>query len=64
MTQIPIKQILREAKKNGIKQWQIADFLKINESQFSKSLRHEPDAEHRQQIMQAIEILATDNTKQ
>ena len=48
----PIKQLIKES---GIRQWMIAEHLNIQESEFSKRLRHEPDAVFRAQILTAIE---------
>ena len=53
-----IKKLMKQKK---ITQWRVARLLNINETTFSKMLRDEPQGELRTQIMQAIEILATDN---
>lgn len=45
----------------GIKLWQVADALGMNESAFSRKLRKELPCEEKQRIMEAIERLAQDN---
>lgn len=55
MTELkPIKQVIKE---NHVYQWQIAEVLGIREQAFSTILRHEPDAEMRQRILDAIQQL-------
>lgn len=55
---VEIKKLMRQRK---VPQWKIARHLQMNESVFCKKLRDEPVGTFREQIMQAIEILATDN---
>lgn len=50
----PIKQVIKESH---VYQWQIAEVLGIREQAFSTMLRHEPDSEMRQKILDAIQQL-------
>lgn len=42
----------------GLKQWQVAEAIGMNESVFSRKLRRELPQEDKQRIMEAIERLA------
>lgn len=50
--QKPIKQVIKESR---VYQWQIAEVLGIREQAFSTMLRHEPSADMRQKILDAIQ---------
>lgn len=51
---------IREAAKNaGIKLWEIADALKINDGNFSRRLRRELPDEEKQKIRQIIAEIST-----
>lgn len=50
----PIKRIMKE---NHVPQWKIAEHIGMNEFVFNRKLRHEPDGNFRQQILDAIEAL-------
>lgn len=50
--QKPIKQVIKESH---VYQWQIAEVLGIREQAFSTMLRHEPNADMRQKILDAIQ---------
>lgn len=52
------KDIREEAKKNGVKLWQIAEALGIHEGNFSRKLRHELTAEEKAKISAIIKQLA------
>lgn len=44
-------------KKNGIKQWQVADKIGVSESTFIRWLRHALPEDKEQMILEAIEEL-------
>lgn len=51
-------EIRNQAKKSGVCLWQIAEELKMQDSNFSRLLRHELSAEKKQQILAIIEKLS------
>ncbi|MBQ9061771.1 MAG: hypothetical protein IJ121_02915 [Eubacterium sp.] len=51
---LPIKTIIRQAR---VRQWEISEYLGMDESLFSKKLRREPPESFRQEILQAIEAI-------
>lgn len=52
-------QILRAAaKENGIRLWEIADFIGITDGMFSRRLRHELPASEREKLLDAIKEIA------
>lgn len=55
----PIKQILKE---NHVRQWQIAEEIGINENILSIKLRHEPEGEFREQILEAMQSVLAKRT--
>lgn len=55
----PIKQILKE---NRVRQWQIAEEIGINENILSIKLRHEPEGEFREQILEAMQSVLAKRT--
>lgn len=52
------EDIRRAAKENGVKLWQIAARLNINDGNFSRKLRKELPECERDQIFQIIEALS------
>lgn len=52
------KDIREEAKKNGVKLWQIAEALGMYDGNFSRKLRHELAAEEKDKIRAIIKKLA------
>lgn len=50
-------------KKNNLKNWQIADELKIQESMLSKILRYEISDTNKDKIMEAISSLISEEDK-
>lgn len=52
------KDIREYAKKKGVRLWQIANELHVNEGNFSRKLRHELQEEKKQQIYKIIDELA------
>jgi hypothetical protein len=48
------KKIRELAKEKGVKLWQIADKLQLNDGNFSRLLRHELPKEKEQQILNII----------
>ena len=52
------KEIRETAKKFGVKMWQIADKLGINDGNFSRKLRHELADEEKNRILNIIHELA------
>lgn len=50
--------IREEAKKSGVKLWQIAEALGIFESSFSRKLRHELPKEEKERIRVIIKKLS------
>ena len=52
------KEIRTYAKEKGVKLWQIAAELGINDGNFSRKLRKELPAEQKEKIMQIIDRLA------
>ena len=51
-------EIRQKATRNGVKLWQIADKLGMNDGNFSRKLRHELPAEEKEKILSIIEDLA------
>lgn len=49
--------IKTEIKKAGLKQWQVAEHLGTQDSNFSRTLRHELPTDKKQEIRQAIQAL-------
>lgn len=54
------KDIREYAKRHGVKLWQIAAELNMNDGNFSRKLRHELPEETKQQIFEIIDNLARD----
>lgn len=54
------KDIREYAKRHGVKLWQIAAELNMNDGNFSRKLRHELQEETKQQIFEIIDNLARD----
>lgn len=52
------QEIRQTAKKSGVKLWQIADKLGINDGNFSRKLRHELTETERVNILNIIAELA------
>lgn len=52
------KSIRTAAEKNGVKLWQIADALGMNDGNFSRKLRHELPPEETEKILALIDELA------
>ena len=52
------KEIRNKAKENGVKLWEVAEALKIQESAFSKKLRHELPEEEKSKILALIDEIA------
>ena len=52
------ERIREAAKKHGVKLWQIADELGINDGNFSRKLRHELEPEETARILAIIEEIA------
>ena len=44
-------------KNNGLYYWQIAEYMKIHESEFSRMLRREMSEETKQKILEAVYAL-------
>jgi len=47
-----------QMKKEGVRQWQVAEALNFDESVFSRKMRHELSLEEKQRIFEAIEKLS------
>ena len=52
------KRIREAAKSAGVKLWQIADAIGINDGNFSRKLRHELPEDEQQRIMEIIKQIA------
>lgn len=50
------------AKIHKVKHWQIADALGITDTQFSRKLRYELDAEFKNKVMKLIDQIAVQET--
>ena len=56
-------EAIREAaKKNGVKLWQIAERVKLSDSNFSRKLRRELPKEEKAQIIAIIEEIAAEGS--
>ncbi len=55
------EKIRAAAKREGVKLWQIADRLGINDGNFSRRLRHELGQEETEKILALIDEIATYN---
>lgn len=51
-------EIRNQAKKSGVRLWQIAEELKMQDSNFSRLLRHELSADKKEQILTIIKKLS------
>ena len=51
-------RIRNEAKRKGVRLWQIADQLGLADCNFSRKLRHELPKEDREKILQIINEIA------
>lgn len=58
MTVTANREIRSEAKRRGVKLWQIADQLGINDGNFSRKLRKELPEEEKEKILAVIERIA------
>lgn len=56
------KEIRCAAGKYGIRLWQVAEAVGMNESAFSRKLRHELQQEEKERILEAIEKLAKEDS--
>ncbi len=52
------QEIRTAAKENGVKLWEIADALGLNDGNLSRKLRHELSAEERKKIICIIADIA------
>lgn len=52
------QDIRQAAERAGVKLWQIADKLGINDGNFSRRLRRELDAEEKSKVLSVIEELS------
>lgn len=52
------REIRNAAGGNGLKLWQVADAIGMNESAFSRKLRKELSREEKEKILDAIQRLA------
>ena len=55
-------KLREEARNSGVRLWQIADALGIQESMFSKKLRNELDEEEQVKILSIIDELAKEES--
>jgi tagatose-1,6-bisphosphate aldolase len=55
MTNIDLRA---QMKKEGVRQWMVAEFLNYDESVFSRKMRKELSENERQQVLEAIKILS------
>lgn len=51
------KEIRNEAKKKGVKMWQIAEIYGVNDGNFSRKLRHELPEGEKNKILAIIDEL-------
>ena len=58
MTGVEIKSSLRMM---GVKQWQVAEYLDVPETSFSRMLRHEVDSDMTAAIMEAASSISMTN---
>lgn len=61
MTNEELKRIM---KSNGVRQWQIAENLGMNEASFSKLFRHELSVENKDRILKAISEICDKKEKE
>lgn len=52
------ERIREAAKKHGVRLWQVAEAIGMNDGNFSRKLRHELPADEQEKILQIIENLA------
>jgi hypothetical protein len=57
------EDIRREAQAAGVKLWQIADGLGINDGNFSRKLRHMLSAADKARIMEIIKMLEAERDR-
>ena len=55
------EEIRSRAKEKGVYLWQVADELKIHDTNFSKMLRHQLSPEKESEILSIIDKLAIKN---
>ena len=51
-------EIRQAAKDNGVKLWEVADRIGLNDGNFSRKLRHELSPEAKAQVLTAIDEIA------
>lgn len=52
--------IRQAAKNSGVRLWEVADRIGMNDGNFSRKLRHELSSEMKSQILTAISEIAAD----
>lgn len=57
-------EIRREAARNGLKLWEVAEACGVTDSTFSRKLRHELPSEQRDHILSMIRKLAEHKAEQ
>jgi len=58
------KDIKLALRKAGLRQWMLADYLKITEPKLSQMLRYELSEEKKKEVFEAIEELSQEVEKQ
>ena len=58
------EEIRQAAKESGVKLWEVADRIGMNDGNFSRKLRHELSTEMKSQIMTAISESAADKAEE
>ena len=56
------KEIRDKIKRAGLRQWEIAEQLRMDESQLSRWLRHELEGERLERVERAIDELTSDKS--
>lgn len=54
MNNVEIKKLMKD---NKVRQWQVAEYIGMNESLLSRKMRHELDPNLKKSVIEAIEVL-------
>ena len=63
MVALANNEIRTAAKRSGVRLWQIAERIGINDGNFSRKLRRELPADEQERILNIIDKLAAENRK-
>ena len=56
-------EIRNEMRSRGVRQWQVAEYLNIPETTFSKMMRHDLDPDKANEVMEAIDQIVANSAQ-